>query len=110
MLGVYFSGTGNTRFCIEKFCFYYDGSAPLSIEDSGVVEAISQSEELTLAYPIHYSNIPKIVKDFILANKLCFANKRVYIIATMGLFSGDGAGCSARLLKNAGRLLQAGCI
>ena len=102
MLGVYFSGTGNTKFCVEKFCFYYDDGKPLSIEDSGVVEAISKSEEIVFAYPIYYSNIPKIVKDFIYANKLCFANKRVYIIATMGLFSGDGAGCGARLLKKCG--------
>lgn len=31
-----------------------------------------------------------------------FANKNIFIIATLGLFSGDGAGCSARLLKKYG--------
>ena len=108
MLGVYFSGTGNTRFCIERFCHFYDGSKPLSIEDNGIVEAIGKSDEIVLAYPIYYSNIPKIVKDFILANSQCFANKRVFIIATMGLFSGDGAGCGARLLKNCGATIIGG--
>ncbi|MCL1917018.1 MAG: EFR1 family ferrodoxin [Peptococcaceae bacterium] len=102
MLGIYFSGTGNSRFCAERFCFYYDGSKPLSIEDSGTAEAIRKSEEITLAYPTHYSNIPKIVRDFIRTNKSCFVNKRIYVIATMGLFSGDGAGCGARLLKKCG--------
>ncbi|MCL1794897.1 MAG: EFR1 family ferrodoxin [Oscillospiraceae bacterium] len=108
MLGVYFSGTGNTKFCLEKFCYHYDGSKPLSIEDSGVIEAISKSEEIALAYPIYYSNTPKIIKDFIRANSPCFANKRVYIIATMGLFSGDGAGCGARLLKKCGARIIGG--
>ena len=102
MLGIYFSGTGNTKFCIEKFCFCFNGSKPLSIEDSGVVDMISKSEEIVIAYPIYYSNIPKIVRDFISMNCQSFANKRVYIIATMGLFSGDGAGCGARLFKQYG--------
>jgi len=108
MLGVYFSGTGNTRFCTERFCHYYDGSEPLSIEDSEAIEAIRKSDEIVLAYPVYYSNTPKIVKDFILDNKSCFTNKRVFIIATMGLFSGDGAGCGARLLRKCGAKIIGG--
>lgn len=108
MLGIYFSGTGNTRFCVNKFCYNYDGSEPLSIEDCGVVEAINHSDSIILAYPVYFSNTPKIVKDFIHTNRLCFANKRVYIISTMGLFSGDGAGCGARLLKKCGSRIIGG--
>jgi len=108
MLGVYFSGTGNTRFCIEKFCGHYDGSKPLSIEDSGTVEAIRQSEEIAFAYPVYFSNAPKIIRDFIHTNSSCFADKRVFVIATMGLFSGDGAGCGARLLKKCGARIIGG--
>jgi len=108
MVGVYFSGTGNTKFCIEKFCDHYDGSKPLSIEDDDVVEAISKSEEIVLAYPVYFSNTPKIIKDFISTNCNCFANKQVYVIATMGLFSGDGAGCGARLLKKCGARIIGG--
>ena len=108
MLGVYFSGTGNTRFCVEKFCHHYDGSEPISIEDYGLVEAIKKSDTLILAYPVYFSNTPKIIKDFIRTNSFCFVNKRVYIIATMGLFSGDGAGCGARLLKKCGAKIIGG--
>jgi len=108
MLGVYFSGTGNTKFCIERFCHCFDGSVPLSIEDIGVAEMINKSDEITLAYPVYYSSVPKIVKDFIRANKSCFVNKSVFIIATMGLFSGDGAGCEARLLKKCGAKIIGG--
>ena len=35
-------------------------------------------------------------------------NKRVLCVATMGLFSGDGAGCSARLLKKCGASIVGG--
>ncbi len=27
MVGIYFSGTGNTRFCVERFLACYEGSA-----------------------------------------------------------------------------------
>lgn len=54
---------------------------------------------IVFGYPIYFSNLPKIVRDFIENNKNCFRNKKLYIIATMGLFSGDGTGCSARLFR-----------
>ena len=43
--------------------------------------------------------MPKILRDFINENKNEFKNKKIFILSTMGLFSGDGAGCGARLLK-----------
>jgi len=46
--------------------------------------------------------MPKIVKDFIIENKSSFRGKKIFIICTMGLFSGDGADCSARLFKKFG--------
>ncbi len=48
---------------------------------------------------VYFSNAPKIVQDFISANKILFENKKIFIIATMGLFSGDGTGCTARLFR-----------
>lgn len=102
MLGVYFSGTGNTKHCVEKFMEFYDGSEPVSIESPDVVEAIRKSNDIVFGYPVYYSNTPKIVKDFIAQNGDALKNKRIYVICTMGLFSGDGAGCGARLLKKYG--------
>ncbi len=100
MLGIYFSGTGNTKYCIEKFLEYYDGkSKAISIEEKRAVNEIKENSDIVFAYPIYYSNIPKIVRDFITHNTELFYKKNVFLIATMGLFSGDGAGCSARLLK-----------
>lgn len=78
----------------------YEKETPsFSIEDSRVTEAIINNQAIVLAYPIYYSSLPKIMSDFIINNGRLFAGKTVYIIATMGLFSGDGAGCAARLLK-----------
>lgn len=108
MLGIYFSGTGNTKYCVEKFLDYYGGSKAISIEDLEVGDAIKESKEIVLGYPIYYSNIPKIVRDFINENSEDFKNKRVFIISTMGLFSGDGAGCGARLLKKYGAIVTGG--
>jgi ferredoxin len=108
MLGVYFSGTGNTRYCLEKFMEYYNGSKPVSIENPDVIEAIKKSVDIVFGYPIYYSNTPKIVKDFISQNRDIFRNKRIYVVCTMGLFSGDGAGCGARLLKKCGATIVGG--
>lgn len=102
MIGIYFSGTGNTKHCMEKFLDYYNGSKPVSIESPDVIEAIRKSEVIVLGHPIYYSNIPKIVRDFIYRNRDNFKNKKIFVISTLGLFSGDGAGCSARLLKKCG--------
>lgn len=100
MIGIYFSGTGNTKYCIEKFMKYYDEkSQVISIENKRVTDEIKKNKDIVLAYPIYYSNLPKIVRDFITFNQELFYNKNIFIITTMGLFSGDGTGCSARLLR-----------
>lgn len=108
MTGIYFSGTGNTKFCTEKFCGHIGCSKIFSIENSTAVPAISESRDIVFAYPIYYSNMPKIVCDFIERNSALWRGKNIYIIATMGLFSGDGSGVSARLFKKFGANIVGG--
>lgn len=109
MIGIYFSGTGNTKHCLEMFVNEIDGTAPcISIEDKAVVNAMQKQDIIILAYPIYFSNLPKIIRDFIVSNRAAFAGKSVFIIATMGLFSGDGAGLSARLLGKYGAKVTGG--
>ena len=109
MTGIYFSGTGNTKYCTERFLesLGADGGA-FPIEDAAAVKAIAEDNEIVFAYPVYYSNIPKIVRDFIVNNKTLWQGKRVFMIATMGLFSGDGAGISARLFKRYGAVISGG--
>ena len=103
MVGVYFSGTGNSRYCVEKFCNGYDKySSVVSMEQENVIDIIKKNKTIVFAYPIYFSNLPKIICDFIENNKNIWHDKKIFIIATMGLFSGDGTGCSARLFKKYG--------
>ncbi|MBR5387182.1 MAG: EFR1 family ferrodoxin [Clostridiales bacterium] len=103
MLGIYFSGTGNSKFAAECFCKNYDkDSKALSIEDQDAISEIKRSDLLVFSYPVQYSTVPKILRDFITRNSELWMNKKVFIIATMGLFSGDGSGILGRLLHGFG--------
>lgn len=109
MIGLYFSGTGNTKHCAEYFVKRLDDTAAVySIEDEGVADAVRQSDEIVFAYPVYYSDLPKIVRDYIVRNAALWQGKKIFIIATMGLFSGDGAGCAARLFKKFGAEISGG--
>lgn len=109
MVGIYFSGTGNTKYCISEFIKKLDDSASiLSIESELSVDAIKENDFIVFAYPIYFSSLPKIVNDYIKFNKEIFKGKKIFIIVTMGLFSGDGAGCSARLFKKYGAEIVGG--
>lgn len=100
MVGLYFSGTGNTKHCVEAFVSHYDNNShTISIENADVKNLLSEHDMVVFGFPVYYSNIPKIVRDFITNNSKYFRNKKIFIIATMGLFSGDGAGCAARIFK-----------
>ena len=109
MVGVYFSGTGNSKYILETFCAEYEnGTKTFSIEDAEVVEAIKSDDVIAFAYPVQYSTVPKIVRDFVSDHKDLWKRKKVYVIATMGLFSGDGAGMLGRQLKKNGAIVIGG--
>lgn len=66
MIGIYFSGTGNTKYCVEKFLEAYDADAEaFSIEEDWALHNIAACEELVIGYPVQYSNVPKILRDHI---------------------------------------------
>ena len=123
---IYFSGSGNTKRCAELFAGATGGKA-VSIESAEALEILkgaescqeasqtiasatelAQTGEVGLAYPTHYSDVPKIVKDFVAQNGALFKGKKVFVIVTMGLFSGDGAGVGAWLLKKQGAKILGG--
>ena len=109
MTGIYFSGTGNTKHCIEKMLEYIDPSAKaISIENQEAKDAILADSVIILAYPTQFSHAPLIVRNFISNNPELWQGKQVFCMATMGAFSGDGAGCTARLLKKCGATILGG--
>ena len=66
MLGIYFSGTGNTQHCIEKLTYLLDKSAKvLSLESEEILCHIKENEIIILGYPTQFSNAPFMVRDFI---------------------------------------------
>lgn len=109
MLGIYFSGTGNSRYALEVFLGKYDDTAKIfAIEDENIVSYIKDNEEIVFSYSVQYSNIPKMLKDFIDRNLHLWKDKKIFVIATMGLFSGDGAGILARRLHKYGAQITGG--
>lgn len=109
IVGIYFSGTGNTRYAVQRFLHSVESGSPcVSIEDPAAPGLLGQHSEVVLGYPVYYSNLPKIMQDFLFAHEKEFAGKQVFLITTMGLFSGDGAGCAARRLRAAGARITGG--
>ena len=108
MVGIYFSGTGNTKHCVQRFLQGIGGAEAYPLEHPQATEAVKMADEIVFAYPVYYSNLPKIVRDFIKDNAVLWRGKRIFIICTMGLFSGDGAGCAARLFKKYGAYVTGG--
>ncbi len=103
MVGIYFSGTGNSKYAAELFCKEYENeSLTYSIEDAETLTAITEADFIVFAYPVQFSTVPKILRDYITDHKKLWVGKKVFIIATMGLFSGDGSGSLGRLLQSCG--------
>lgn len=109
MIGIYLSGTGNTKHCIEKLTALLDCSAKaIPIESDDVAGEIEKHDMIILGYPTQYSNVPCMVRDFIKRNNFLWNGKKILCVTTMGAFSGDGAGCAARLLKKHGAIILGG--
>ena len=107
MVGIYLSGTGNTKHCIQKFIVGLDSDSKcIPIEDKESIDTVRKSDTIVIAYPTQFSNVPFMVRDFTIKNKDIWKGKKVFIITTMGAFSGDGTGCLARVLKRYGSMIE----
>ena len=109
MLGIYFSGTGNTKHCVEKLTFLLDKAAmTMPLESPDIIEKIKSDDTLIFGYLTQFSNAPYMVREFIEKNHDIWKNKKILCVVTMGAFSGDGAGCTARLFKKYGAEIMGG--
>lgn len=109
MVAIYMSGTGNTNHCVGKLLSVIDSEAEMiPIESEESADKIRLNDTVLLAYPTQFSNVPFMVKDFIRRNPELWKEKKVFCMTTMGAFSGDGAGCAARLLKKYGAKIIGG--
>ena len=83
MLGIYFSATGNSRYASEVFLNELDTCVPvISIGDKNAAQMLKEADEVVFSYPVQYSAVPKIVRDFIERTAPLWQGKRVFVIAT----------------------------
>ena len=109
MNAIYLSGTGNTKHITTLLFNELGAKGKIVPIESDEAEQALQSEDIILAYPTQFSNIPYLVRDFINIHKEDWKGRKIFLITTMGLFAGDGTGCAARLLKNTAQRSPADC-
>jgi len=91
VLTLFFSSTGNTEY-IAKLFSYKMGAECLSIEaDADFESAIKNNAIVTFCYPIYASRVPRIMREFVAKHMKCFYGKKIIILVTQVIFSGDGA-------------------
>ena len=108
MNAIYLSGTGNTKHITTLLFNELGAKGKIVPIESDEAEQALQSEDIILAYPTQFSNIPYLVRDFINIHKEDWKGRKIFLITTMGLFAGDGTGCAARLLKKYGATITGG--
>ncbi|WBW49957.1 EFR1 family ferrodoxin [Peptoniphilus equinus] len=91
MIALYFSGTGNSKFVAETMADHLGGVA-YSIEAAMDFDALMvQTDTILVSYPVYASRVPKIMRDFVTAHRNGFRNKKLIILCTQMMYSGDGA-------------------
>ena len=108
MNAIYLSGTGNTKHIVTLLLDELGNKGIVLPIESEDVKTAFEGDELIIAYPTMFSNIPYLVRDFINKNQNEWKGKKIFLITTMGLFAGDGTGCAARLLKKYGAVIMGG--
>lgn len=109
MIGIYLSGIGNTKHCVEKLVSLIDDKSKcVPLEFPQIIDLLKEEDVIFLGYPTQFSNAPFMVRDFIKKNSSLWKGKKVFCVNTMVLFSGDGAGCTARILKKYGAEILGG--
>lgn len=99
MLGVYFSGTGNSKYLAQRFCENMNASCRSIEEKVDFSLLFSMHDKIAFFYPIYGSCVPRIMREFVLAHKKDLDGKSIIIFCTQQLFSGDGARVFTDLLK-----------
>ena len=108
MNAIYLSGSGNTKHIVTLLLNEIGNAGICAPIESDDVKKALEGDEIIIAYPTMFSNIPYLVRDFINCNEAVWKGKKIFLITTMGLFAGDGTGCAARLLKKYGAEITGG--
>jgi len=91
MLMLYFSGTGNSKYVAELFGKKMNARCH-SIEDAvDFGAAIDAADTVGFCYPIYGSRVPRVMREFVVKHADALKTKRLIILCTQLIFSGDGA-------------------
>lgn len=78
MIGIYLSGTGNTKHCVEELVYLIDDKSKcLPLENPQIIDLLKEEDVIFLGYPTQFSNAPFMVRDFIVKNSSLWKGKNL---------------------------------
>ncbi|WP_342997430.1 flavodoxin family protein [Catenibacterium mitsuokai] len=87
MVGIYLSGTGNTKHCVEKLVSMLEDTAKIvPLENTQITNILEQQDVIILGYPTQFSNAPFMVRDFIKRNAQLWRGKKSILFKYNGTF------------------------
>lgn len=98
MIMLYFSGTGNSAYIAKGFSQRMEADCHSIEENIDVASLLSAYDTVAVCYPIYGSCVPRIMRDFVEKHRTILVEKKLIILCTQMMFSGDGARAFARLL------------
>lgn len=98
MIALYFSGTGNSAYIAKGFAQRMGAVCHSIEEDVDFAALMSAHGTVAVCYPIYGSCVPRIMREFAAKHSAILAEKKLIILCTQMMFSGDGAQAFARLL------------
>jgi len=91
MLTVYFSGTGNTKYAAELFSGRMGGRCFSVEDDADFAAEIKACDTVAFCYPVYGSRVPLIMREFAVKHMDALQGKKLIVLVTQTIFSGDGA-------------------
>lgn len=100
MIMLYFSGTGNSAYVAKKFAKEME-IASFSIEEKKKFDVLMEEHDvIAVCYPIYGSCVPRIMREFAERYRSAFQGKKLVILCTQMVVSGDGARAFSRLFPS----------
>jgi ferredoxin len=93
----YFSGTGNSKYIAELFCGNMNAGCCSIEENIDFTKLIEAEETIGFCYPVYYSRVPRIMREFAARHMETLKDKTLIILCTQQILSGDGARAFAGL-------------
>lgn len=100
MLTLYFSATGNSKYIAELFSKQMYANCHSIEENLDFNNLIGAEESIAFCYPIYFSRVPRIMREFVGRYIESLKGKKLIIFCTQQILSGDGARAFAALFPH----------